>query len=293
MPVRAGPCATLACILEATAGKPGNVHRGADFDDLTYFDFLAAALAIGPAMEAASAGAPVGKTVLSAVRATREATGTNVNLGTVLLLAPLAKVPPGGDWHAGVRSVLCALTPGDARDVYAAIAVAQPGGLGKVGDADVAGPPPADLVAAMRLAEDRDLVARQYSRDFAEVLGEAVPLLHKALDQRLPLADAIVRTYLELLSRHPDSLVARKCGPEMARRISDQAAAVLASGVPGDVRYETALADFDFFLRSDGHRRNPGTTADLIAAALFVALRDGWLGPPFRFYGSGAAPAAD
>ena len=38
-----------------------------------------------------------------------------------------------------------------------------------------------------------------------------------------------------------------------------------------------ALADFDFWLRSDGHRRNPGTTADLIAAALFAGLRDGWI----------------
>jgi triphosphoribosyl-dephospho-CoA synthetase len=28
-------------------------------------------------------------------------------------------------------------------------------------------------------------------------------------------------------------------------------------------------------LRADGHRRNPGATADLIAAALFVALREG------------------
>jgi triphosphoribosyl-dephospho-CoA synthase len=280
----AGYCATLACLLEATAPKPGNVHRGADFDDLTYFDFLAAAVAIGPAMEAASHGAPLGATVLAAVRATREATGTNVNLGTALLLAPLAKVPPCGDWQAGVRSVLFALTPDDARDVYAAIALAKPGGLGQVAEADVSGPAPADLVAAMRLAEERDLVARQYSRDFAEVLGEAVPLLHKALDQRLPLADVIVRTYLELLSLRPDSLVARKCGAEMARRISGQAAAVLAAGLPGDERYERALADFDFFLRSDGHRRNPGTTADLVAAALFVALRDGWLAPPFNFY---------
>jgi len=42
------------------------------------------------------------------------------------------------------------------------------------------------------------------------------------------------------------------------------------------------LADFDFWLRSDGHRRNPGTTADLIAAALFVLLRDGLIDPPYR-----------
>jgi triphosphoribosyl-dephospho-CoA synthase len=43
--------------------------------------------------------------------------------------------------------------------------------------------------------------------------------------------------------------------------------------------YERALTELDFWLRSDGHRRNPGTTADLIAAGLFVGLREGWLLP--------------
>jgi len=41
-----GQTAQLACVLEATARKPGNVHRFADFDDLTYLDFILSALAI-------------------------------------------------------------------------------------------------------------------------------------------------------------------------------------------------------------------------------------------------------
>ena len=44
-----------------------------------------------------------------------------------------------------------------------------------------------------------------------------------------------------------------------------------------------ALADLDFWLRSDGHRRNPGTTADLIAAGLFAALREHQIALPFRW----------
>ena len=38
-----GLCAQLACVLEATARKPGNVHRFADFDDVSYLDFVTAA----------------------------------------------------------------------------------------------------------------------------------------------------------------------------------------------------------------------------------------------------------
>ena len=86
-----GQCATMACMLEATAAKPGNVHRGADFDDLTYLDLLMSGVAIAPAMEAAASGTSVGKTILDAVRATRAVVDTNTNLGIVLLLAPLAR----------------------------------------------------------------------------------------------------------------------------------------------------------------------------------------------------------
>ena len=43
---RRGVQATLACLWEATAPKPGNVYRGADFDDLTYADFITSAAVI-------------------------------------------------------------------------------------------------------------------------------------------------------------------------------------------------------------------------------------------------------
>ncbi len=67
MQLTIGQSATLACILEAAAPKPGNVHRAADFDDATLNDFLASAVAIGPAMEDASTNG-VGRTVLEAIR---------------------------------------------------------------------------------------------------------------------------------------------------------------------------------------------------------------------------------
>ncbi len=87
-----GQCAALACLLEATAPKPGNVHRGADFEDVTYPEFVASGIAIAPVMERA-VGKPLGQTVLAAVRAARTISPTNTHLGTILLLAPLAAVP--------------------------------------------------------------------------------------------------------------------------------------------------------------------------------------------------------
>lgn len=268
-------------IMEATAPKPGNVHRGADFEDLSYPDFLVSATLVGPIMESA-VELPLGQTILSAVEMTRHAVETNTNLGTILLLAPLAKVPRTTHLAAGIVDVLSQLTSDDARDVYEAIVRAKPGGLGRVDSADVAGPPPADLVAAMRLAAERDMVARQYADGFHHVLNVVVPYLTRALDSGLSLSRSIVQVHLELMNEFPDSLIERRRGAQVARQAAGMAARVLAAGRPGDDAYDDLLADLDFWLRADGHLRNPGTTADLIAAGLFAALRDGIIKPPFK-----------
>lgn len=279
-----GQQAALACVWEASASKPGNVHRGADFEDLTYLDFVTSALAIVPAFDRAAEGARLGETVLAAIAATRGVIHTNSNLGTVLLLVPLAIAPEDSNLRRGVSDLLHSLDQRDARQVYEAIRLAQPGGLGRVAEADVHAEPPADLLHAMLLAAERDLVARQYTNDFEQVFEMGLPELTAGLDRGWPLNDAIVRLQLRLMSEFPDSLIARKCGAATAREAADRAGAALEAGEPGDETYQRALADLDFWLRSDHHRRNPGTTADLVAATLFAALRAGQLAPPVHFY---------
>jgi len=280
-PLATGQCATLACLLEVAAPKPGNVHRGADFDDLGLTDFLVGAVALEPAMEAAVAR-PLGRTVLDAVQSVQRLVGTNTHLGTILLLAPLAAVPRDEPLGDGVARVLDQLTPADARDVFQAIRTARPGGLGHVDEWDVRGAPPADLREAMRSAASRDLVARQYAENFSDVLQVVRPWLLEGMARGWPLSAAIVHCHVRLMHRCPDSLIGRKCGVEVAHQAARRAGAVLAAGAPGDENYHSALSDLDFWLRCDGHRRNPGTTADLIAAGLFAALRDSQLEPPVR-----------
>ncbi|WP_425618629.1 triphosphoribosyl-dephospho-CoA synthase [Anatilimnocola sp. NA78] len=276
-----GQCATLACLLEATAPKVGNVHRGADFDQLTFADFVVSAVAISPAMEQASETG-VGEAVLAAITATQSLVKTNTNLGMVLLIAPLAAVPREEQLPSGISQVLSGLSPRDSQLVYEAIRLAQPGGMGQAKEMDVAGEAPTSLLAAMQLAADRDLVAKQYVTDFSLVIGEILPSLLHGQDQGWELQDNLIREHVRLLSEYPDSLIVRKCGPEVAAKTCAYAAQVLNAGQPGEDHYHEALADLDFWLRSDGNRRNPGTTADLLAAALFAGLRDGLLKPPYR-----------
>ena len=275
-----GQLATLACVLEATASKPGNVHRGADFDDVTFADFLASAVAIGPIIAQAEEHG-VGPTVLAAVHATMSVTDTNTNLGSALLLAPLAAVPEEMLLSEGIADVLDSLTEADASTVYEAIRAARPGGLRRVEKMDVIEKPPVDLRIAMEAAADRDLVARQYVNGFEQVFLALTWLLstRRTLGS---LTEAIIHTHIRLMAAFPDSLIARKCGREVARQAADRAQAALDAGSPGDPNYLRAVEDLDFWLRTDRHRRNPGTTADLIAATLFVGLREKYLQPPFR-----------
>jgi triphosphoribosyl-dephospho-CoA synthase len=306
-------CVRRACVLEATARKPGNVHP--ESDPAAYDDLLRSANAIAPVIAQAETQG-LGATVLEAIRATRRVVDHNTNLGIVLLLAPMAAVPRDVPLEEGIDEVLARTTRRDARDVYEAIRLAEPGGLGRVPRQDVSKRPTCTLVGAMRLAADRDLVAAQYCDGFSEVLDEGVLALQAAiLAAQLraggdphssltapgkqqgrpalptppaqvaanasletfaggPLDEGIIHFYLYLLSRYLDSLIFRKCGIRAAKQVARRASAVLAAGGPATDLGTQRLAEFDAWLRADGNRRNPGTTADLVAACLFALLRD-------------------
>jgi triphosphoribosyl-dephospho-CoA synthase len=274
-----GAAATLACLHEATARKPGNVHPGQTFDDGTnYGHFVQSAIISGPILGRVNE-LGVGRAVLDAVCATRQAVGTNTNLGTLLLLAPLAAVPDRTPLAMGIGKVLRRLTFDDTRCVYEAIRKSAAGGLGRSEKADVLDDPPAKLglAEAMSLAAGRDLVARQYTNSYSDVFTGPALWIEESLSCGIPLERAIINAHVRQLAAWPDSLIHRKCGPIAAKESSELAGVVLKAGSPGDAAYQSAVSVLDRWLRADGHRRNPGTTADLIAAGLFVLLREGRL----------------
>ncbi len=290
----------LACLLEATTRKPGNVHPAAAFVDLNYDDFVSAAHSIGEPLDNAQRDG-LGRAVLNAIQATQRGTRSNVNLGIALLIAPLASVPIGTPLNSGVADIMSRTTIEDAEHVYAAIRLAKPGGLGSAKSQDVHDRPTITLRDAMALAADRDRIAEQYCTDFSFVLGlgrswllEAWRWCHElgslirqmedilGLPGIVPWEAAIIRFQLKLLADAPDSLVARKCGSATAAELQDRAAELQRFDWPSRMTSWPALHQFDDWLRADGHRRNPGTTADLVAATLFAAIRDGLIEPPSR-----------
>ena len=266
----------LACLLEVSAPKPGNVSPGRHFHDTRYEDFLASAVAVGPALSDAGKQ-PLGRTILTAVEATRRWTRSNTNLGIVLLLAPLARaaLQSGGSLRERLSRVLAETTVADAAQMYAAIRHAGPGGLGASSAEDVSDTPTVTLREAMALAADRDAVAREYVTDFALTFEVGVPAVRASRQEGLGWTEAAVEAYLTLLASTPDTHIARKLGMAEAEAVSRRAREVQAAGGTRSAAGLKALAALDAELRDPRNRRNPGTTADLTCAALFVVILEG------------------
>jgi triphosphoribosyl-dephospho-CoA synthase len=280
--------AQLACLLEASAPKPGNVSPGRHFSDVRYEDFLASAAAIGGPLSGA-ASRPLGATIRLAVEATARWSRTNTNLGVILLLAPLAKVAieegVGNLFRKSASErvpdtllhLLQSTTVEDARDVYAAIRLAAPGGLGEAAAQDVKDDPTVSLLETMRLAAGRDAIAREYATGFETTFGIGVPALQGARRDGLDWDDAVVETFLTLLAAHPDTHISRRGGAARAQAASRLAQIALAEGGVRSDGGRRSIEDMDRALRDPQHIANPGATADLTAAAIFIVLLyGGW-----------------
>jgi triphosphoribosyl-dephospho-CoA synthase len=271
--------AQLACLFEVSVEKPGNVSPRGAFADARFEDFAASAVAIGPAL--ADAGrAAVGETIARAVGDTRRLVATNTNLGMILLLAPLAgaaaRVDGGGSLRAALRVVLADLTVQDARRAYEAIRAAAPAGMGEVDRHDVgADDVEVTLREAMDVARERDSIAREYVTDFEITFTLGAGTLRRCWRQGATFSDAVLTVFLTILAEVPDTLIARKNGTRAAEDVSRRAAAVLAAGGSLSERGRAHLAELDRELGDEAHALNPGTTADLVAASLFVFLTEG------------------
>jgi triphosphoribosyl-dephospho-CoA synthase len=285
-----------ACRLELEASKPGNVSRGRDLPGLSFESMIRSAAAIGRAFSL-HRRARVGRLVLEAVRATRRVARTNTNLGIVLLLAPLAKAadraadigrrrtrsadPPRPRADAPIRAprlrtvlrdLLARLDRRDAADVYRAIRIARPGGLGRVDAQDVRRAPTVTLPEAMRLAAGRDAIAAEYVSDYVVTFNLGLPALRRFLRAGASMDAAVAQTFLVVLAARPDTLIRRRHGEAMAHRVSAGALRCLLAGGFFTAAGRRRVTDYDRRLRRHRPRINPGACADLVVATLFVWL---------------------
>ncbi|MCX6000395.1 MAG: triphosphoribosyl-dephospho-CoA synthase [Chloroflexi bacterium] len=278
-PDEVAQAAQIACLLEVSADKPGNVTRHEDFWTLRQEDFLISAVAIGPAIREAGEETTVGDTILRAIRNTHRFVSYNTNLGIVLLFAPLAKAyGRPGRLRESLREILASLTVNDAQKAYEAIRLAKPAGMGRLEKYDISEEQvDITLREAMWLAKDRDSLAREYVTNFESTFELGYPSLMKYWVESHQLLDSIVQAYLAILTEIPDTQISRINGPAVAEDVSRRAARALELGGVFSARGRKAVRELDRFLRQEGDGLNPGTTADLVTASIFVALLRGGL----------------
>jgi triphosphoribosyl-dephospho-CoA synthase len=268
-----------ACLLESTAQKLGNVHPGARFEHIEYQDFLRSAEVTTPIL-AMSGKLGVGQAILNAIRKTQTVCNYNTNLGIVMLLAPFAAIDESYRIEDGIDEVMFNLSNFDALLVYDAIRTANPRGLGLKESQDVSVDPTGTLNEVMALAADRDAIAWEYTNGFSTIFEFGVPFLAESTDFETTWENSIIQLQLELMARRPDTDVARKCGQAEADQSAQFAQDVLQAGATLTEAGAEKMRDFDKWLRARGSLRNPGTTADLVTACLFVAIRDNFIKPP-------------
>lgn len=260
-----------ACWLDIQALKPGNTSIHSDACTPGVQEFLDSARASAPPL--ASPGLTLGGRVLQAVQATRRTVDTNTNLGIILLTAPLVQAwlgRSGRKLEAALQETLHRSTVQDARDVYQAIRLARPGGLGHADSQDIYEEPTVTLLETMRLSAPRDQVASQYSSNFHDIFHFGLPRYRSLMTRWGDECWAACGLYLAFLARFPDSLIGRKYGMLKAREISDMIIPFEKEFCRSDspVRYRPQLLEIDGCLKRD--RINPGTTADLTVASIFA-----------------------
>jgi triphosphoribosyl-dephospho-CoA synthase len=269
--------AELALLLEvAGTPKPGNVDRRRDLPDLRFEHFLAGAVGARPGLDAAARGEPVGASFERAVAGMADQRGGNTQFGALLLLVPLVAATPadGPPTRESVDRVVDRTTVADAADFYRAfdqvdVFVGDPPadapdldvrrGSDAVPDVESRGITLADLMD--RSAPD-DGVAAEWAGGFERTFDTA----DRIETGEGTILDRTASAFLQNLAAEPDTLVATKHGDVVATEVSDRAAD-LFGGSRADVEaFAAELVDRGI---------NPGTTADVTAAGLYVALERG------------------
>lgn len=311
----------LACALEVSAyPKPGNVHRLRDFEDTRYEHFLAGSIALGPHIKlSVSRGMKVGRKLLKYEdielgRLIRQGIktihswhkGGNTHLGIATLFIPLASA--FGITYSKMRSleledireefdmIVRSSTVEDAIEYYRAIQIAKPGGLGEVKkypsiyDSDFERRLKRDgltLYDLMKISSKWDMIAREFINRLELSIKIGYPTFIRLYNKYRDINIATVHIYLYLLSRYPDTFVARKSGrgygeePYVAfkkglNKALDISRIAKNALEKGGLTTETGRnviekLDHELYIK----KLNPGSTADLVATILFVALVKG------------------
>jgi len=272
----------IACCLEVSSFKPGNVHRNKDYDDIKYHHFLNSGVAFGDIIYKASKDPlNIGQYIKLAVIESKKWSPSNANLGIIMLHTPIATTTGQMEefnintLKKEIKNTVKNTTTDDAIAVYDAIEIAMPninppkeGPDAQKNDAkQELREKNLTLYDVFKISSSWDSISYEWTKGF-NISFEGYNLLNKYYKQYNNINLATTKTFLNILSNYPDTLIARKKDENTSKMVSDKAKEVLNNF------NEESLLKFDKFLSNEGNKLNPGTTADLIASSLMIFLLD-------------------
>lgn len=276
-------CAQLAMILEVSATpKPGNIDRDHNYTDTRFEHFLASAVGVYPILEkAARSNSGVGALIREAVvESGKWQKGGNTHFGAFILLIPL--VMAAGECKntkclkAQVQKTVMETTVEDAVEFYMAFFEARVKvkpvddlDLGDAGSIDKIKAQGMTLFNLMQISSSYDMIAEEWTNGFKRTFECAASIQNKL--KKHGINDAVVLTFMELLSSNKDTFIQTKFDSKKAEEVSMRAKEILQKGGIEEIRDD--IRSFDEFLLKEGI--NPGSTADIIIAGLFVSLFEG------------------
>ena len=272
----------IACCLEVSSFKPGNVHRNKDYDDIKYHHFLNSGVAFGDIIYKASKDPQnIGQYIKLAVIESKKWSPSNANLGIIMLHTPIATTTGQMEefnintLKKEIKNTVKNTTTDDAIAVYDAIEIAMPninppkeGPDAQKNDAkQELREKNLTLYDVFKISSSWDSISYEWTKGF-NISFEGYYLLNKYYKQYNNINLATTKTFLNILSNYPDTLIARKKDENTSKMVSNKAKEVLNNF------NEESLLKFDKFLSNEGNKLNPGTTADLIASSLMIFLLD-------------------
>lgn len=281
-------CAQLAMALEVSATpKPGNIDRDHNYTDTRFEHFIASAVGVYPIMErAARSVSGIGALLHEAVvESGKWQNGGNTHFGAFILLIPLVmaagKCKDGTCLKIQVQKVVKRTTVDDAVEFYRAFPEAGVK-VRPVDDLDLSDAASIEKIRAqgltlynmMEISAGYDLIAEEWTNGFRRTFDCASSI--RNLTRKYGINDAIVLTFLDILSRNNDTFIQTKFNKKKAEEVSRRAKKILEMNdvdINGMDNIRDDIRSFDQELLKEGV--NPGSTADLIISGLFVSLFEG------------------
>ncbi|MDK2790218.1 MAG: triphosphoribosyl-dephospho-CoA synthase [Methanothermococcus sp.] len=273
----------IACCLEVSSFKPGNVHRNRDYKDIMYHHFIASGIGFGNIVyEASKDSKNSGYYIKKGVIESKKWSPTNANLGIVMLHMPIAmasgKLEKFNEdkLKKELKEIVSNTTTEDAINVYDAINIAMAGGLNTPEEGPDVSSEDAKkelieknltLYDVFKISSEWDNISKEWTDNF-QISFKGYNLLKEYYEEFENINLSITKTFLKILSEYPDTLISRKKGIENSKMVSEMAKEVLENF------NQEKVIEFDKFLSKEGNKLNPGTTADLIASSLMIYLLD-------------------